>query len=77
MEKPLGNKPKWLVACVHSPGQRGVSETRWNPVFIGAALVTDGHANANSVRARFQAKPLLLPWLDAWKTYEADYLSTD
>lgn len=76
-KKPLGNKPKWLQACVHTPGQRGVFETRWNPVAIGAALVKDGHTRAKSVRARFQTKDLLKPWLDAWKTYEADNLTTD
>ena len=36
--KPLGNKPKWLQSCVAIPGQRGVSETRWNPVLMAAAL---------------------------------------
>jgi hypothetical protein len=75
--KPLGDKPKWLQACVHTPGQRGVSETRWNPVSIGAALVRDGHALANSVRARFQTKDLLKPWLDSWQTFEADNLTTE
>ena len=75
--KPLGDKPKWLQACVHTPGQRGVFETRWNPVSIGAALVRDGHAPAKSVRARFQTKDLLKPWLDTWKTYEADNLNTE
>jgi hypothetical protein len=75
-KKPLGDKPKWLAACVAIPGQRGVSETRWNPVQIAAALVKDGHSKANSVRARFQTKPPLAPWLDAWKTYEAEYLDT-
>jgi hypothetical protein len=54
------------------PGVRGVSETRWNPVCIGAELVRAGHAKPNSVRAKFQTKPLLMPWLDEWKTYEAD-----
>lgn len=76
-KKPLGNKPKWLVACVAISGQRGVRETRWNPVLIGGALVRAGHVAANSARARFQTKPLLAPWLDAWKTYEADYLDSD
>ena len=75
-KKPLGDKPKWLAACIATAGVRGVSQTQWNPVFIGAALVRDGHAMANSVRARFQSKHVLLPWLDAWKTYEADYLDT-
>ena len=70
--KPLGNKPKWLQSCVAIPGQRGVSETRWNPVLIAAALVHDGHAQARSIRARFQTKPQLKDWLEAWKTYEAD-----
>ena len=61
--KPLGDKPKWLQSCVAIPGQRGVSETRWNPVLIAAALVRDGHAQARSIRARFQTKPQLKDWL--------------
>lgn len=71
-KKPLGDKPKWLAACVVIDGARGVRETRWNPVCIGAALVRAGHAKANSVRAKFQTMPLLTPWFDEWKTYEAD-----
>lgn len=74
--KPLGNKPKWLQSCVAIPGQRGVSETRWNPVLIAAALVHDGHAQARSIRAKFQTKPQLKDWLEAWKTYEADNFGT-
>ncbi len=76
-KKPLGDKPKWLRSCIAIPGVQGVSETRWNPVCIGAALVHDGEAKANSVRARFQTKPELMPWLDVWKTYEANYLTTE
>ena len=75
-KKPLGDKPKWLAACVVIPGSRGVRETRWDPVLIGAALVHGGHVKQNSVRAKFQTMPLLQPWLEAWKTYEADYLET-
>ena len=75
--KPLGDKPNWLKSCVAIPGQRGVSETRWNPVKIAAELVNNGHTQARIVRARFQKQPLLLPWLDAWKTFEADYLDGD
>ena len=75
--KPLGDRPKWLQACVAIPGRRGVSATRWNPVSIGAALERDGHASASSVRARFQTRPMLKPWLEAWKTYEADYIDSD
>jgi hypothetical protein len=71
-KKPLGDKPKWLSACVAIPGRRGASETRWNPVFIGAALVRAKHVKPNSVRAKFQSQSLLQPWLDEWKTYEAD-----
>lgn len=70
--KPLGDKPKWLSECVAVPGQRGVSETRWNPVLIGAALVQQGHVQSRSVRSKFQTVDLLKPWLDAWNTYEAD-----
>ena len=74
--KPLGDKPKWLSECVVIPGQRGVSETRWNPVLIGAALLQQGHVSDRNVRAKFQTVDLLKPWLDAWKTYEADNLDT-
>lgn len=76
-KKPLGDKPKWLLSCIAIPGKRGVHETRWNPVLIGAALVQSGHAKPNSVRARFQSKSQLSAWLEAWKTYEADYLDTE
>lgn len=75
-KKPLGDKPKWLAACIAIPGVRGVSETRWNPVLIGAALERQGHAKQNNIRAKFQTQPQLAPWLDAWKTYEADNFST-
>lgn len=71
-KKPLGDKPKWLAACIVIPGVQGASERRWNPVFIGAALVRAGHAKPNNVRAKFQTQPLLTPWLGEWKTYEAD-----
>jgi hypothetical protein len=74
--KPLGDKPKWLAACVSIPGRRGSIETRWNPVCIGGTLITQGHVQARSMRARFQTNQLLRPWLDEWKTYEADYLDT-
>lgn len=73
-KKPLGDKPKWLQACIVTPGRRGVSEALWNPVCIGAALVREGHVRVNSMRAAFQTKPPLIPWLDEWKTYEAEYL---
>lgn len=73
-KKPLGDKPKWLRACIAIPGQRGVSETRWNPVFVAAALVKAGHIKANNARAKFQTKPMLMPWLEAWKTYEAEFI---
>ena len=71
-KKPLGDKPKWLATCVVTEGVRGVSERRWSPVCIGAALVRGGHAKVNSVRAKFQTMPLLTPWLEEWKIYEAD-----
>ncbi len=71
-KKPLGDKPKWLRACIVQQGARGVCETRWNPVLIGAALVAGQKAQARSVRAKFQTKHQLKPWLDAWKTYESE-----
>lgn len=75
-KKTLGSPPKWLENCIATRGQRGVRETRWNPVLIGAALVSKGHARQNSVRAKFQTMPQLTDWLEAWKTYEADNLDT-
>lgn len=74
--KPLGDVPKWLTEAVHTRGSQGKSETRWHPVAFGAALVKRG-VKQNSVRARFQTMPPLKPWLDAWKTYEAEYLDTE
>jgi hypothetical protein len=76
-KKPLGDQPKWLKVCIVVPGERGVRQAQWNPVLIGAALVRNGHVTARSVRARFQAQLMLKPWLDAWKTYEADNFETD
>lgn len=76
-KKPLGDKPKWLRACIVIPGVRGVSETQWNPVLIGVALVKKGYATARSVRARFQTEPALLPWLEKWNAYEAEYIDSD
>jgi hypothetical protein len=76
-KKPLGDKPKWLGVCIAIPGRRGKSETRWDPVRIGAALVHRRHAKPNQMRAKFQTMPLLKPWLEAWKTYEADYIDTE
>lgn len=76
-KKPLGNKPNWLKSCVAMPGRRGVSETRWNPVLIGGALVRAGHASSRRVRSLFQTQPLLKPWLERWKTYECEYIDND
>jgi len=76
-KKPLGDVPKWLKDCRVISGIRGVREAQWNPVLIGAHLVRQGHAKARSVRAKFQISPPLRPWLEAWKTYEADNFDTD
>lgn len=70
----LGSPPKWLKACLVLPGQRGVREHHWDPVLIGDALIRRGDARPNSIRARFQTK--LQPWLEAWKTHEADNFDT-
>jgi hypothetical protein len=76
-KKPLGDKPKWLRNCIVLAGKRGERETLWDPVLIGAALVKARHVPANRVRARFQTKPLLTPWLEAWKAHEAEYIDTN
>jgi hypothetical protein len=72
-KKPLGDIPKWLNECVHTYANRGVSQTLWNPVSIGAALISRDGIKANSVRAKFQTKPALMPWLEQWKDYEAEH----
>lgn len=78
-KKPLGDKPKWLETCLVSPGTRGRggSPRLWNPVFIGAALTDKGYAQFRTVRARFQTKTPLQPWLETWESYEADHSQTE
>jgi hypothetical protein len=71
-KETLGSPPKWLEVCIKLRGQRGIRAHHWDPVLIGAALVRGGYAKANNIRARFQTKPQLSEWLEAWKTYEAD-----
>jgi hypothetical protein len=75
-KKKLGSPPKWLEACIALRGQRGIREHHWNPVFIAAALVHNGHANQNRVRGRFQRRPELAAWREEWMTYEADNFDT-
>jgi hypothetical protein len=75
-KKPLGDKPNWLKACVVISGKRGSIETRWNPVLIAAALISQEAEKPHRVRAKFQTNHLLQPWLDSWKTYEADFIDT-
>ena len=68
---------RWLQDCVVIPSSgKGGSETRWNPVFIAGWLVRQGYVNARTVRAKFQTIDLLQPWIDYWKTYEADNFET-
>lgn len=71
-KKPLGDVPKWIEHCRVGRGLRGKSESTWDPVLLGAALVEKKGVKANSVRAKFQTRAPLKPWFDAWKTYEAD-----
>ena len=74
----IGKGRNWVERCLIQPGTRGHggAPKLWNPVCIGAALVRDGHAKPNSVRAKFQTVHLLQPWLETWKTYEADNFAT-
>lgn len=75
----LGKKKLWLQACCVSPGTRGRggSPKLWNPVLIGAALVSRDYVKPNSVRAKFRVNHLLRPWFESWKDYEADNFSTE
>lgn len=70
--RTLSNLPKWLMHCLVIPGRRGGNPRHWNPVLIGAELHRRKGIALNSIRARFQTRPVLKQWLDAWKTYEAD-----
>jgi hypothetical protein len=54
-------------------GQRGVIETHWDPVRLGAALARDKGIKVKTVRARFQTNHLLKPYLSAWNEYEDEY----
>jgi hypothetical protein len=69
----LGRNRKWLNEALAVSGQRGIREKQWNPVLLGGALVSKRYAKPNSVRARFQTRDSLRPFLDDWKTYEADH----
>ena len=75
-KKRLGNKPNW-IGMPETPGQRGGDSATWNPVTVGAALVSKGKVRVNSVRAKFQTVHLLKPWADRWKTYEAEFLADE
>jgi hypothetical protein len=72
-KKPLGDGRGWLNACLIRPGQRGVVEKGWNPVLIGAALIRKSDAKPHNIRARFQTKPQLAQWREAWKDYESEH----
>jgi len=79
----LGKGRSWIEACVAVPAGgrgRGVAPKLWNPVLLAAALVNNGDIKRNSARARFQNaqnQRLLGPWLETWKTYEADNFDTN
>ncbi|MDE2453188.1 MAG: hypothetical protein KGL43_06310 [Burkholderiales bacterium] len=75
-KKPMGTPPKWMQGSIAIAGRRGGPQTHWNPVLLGGVLVRDNYAKQNSVRAKFQTVPMLKPWFDAWKDYEAEYLDT-
>jgi len=74
--KKLGKKPAWLRDCIAIPGHQGKSEIRWHPVDVGAQLVINRYATAPQIRSRFMKIHRLKEWLEIWRDYEADYLST-
>jgi hypothetical protein len=70
----LPNKPPWLKACMVTEGARGKRQITWNPVLIGAALLTKD-VKQNQIRGRFIRKGSpIAHWLQEWKDYEAEYL---
>lgn len=73
-KKNLPNKPNWLKACMVTGGARGKRQITWNPVLIGAALLSQG-IKENQIRARFmRAGSPIAHWLQEWKDYEAEHL---
>ena len=68
----LGSNLVWVKNCLVTGCGQGEGMRQWNPVLIGAYLVNMSHKKTNSVRARFQTEDALIPWLDEWKTYEAN-----
>ena len=75
-KKNLGTPAKWLERCIAIRGERGKRETLWNPVLIGAALVSEKSCSSKNIRSKFQTVPYLAPWLDAWKTYQVEFVDT-
>jgi len=72
-KKNLGNKPKWLKACMVTAGQQGGAQATWNPVLIGAALLVKG-IKQHQIRGSFQkAGSPIAHWFEAWKDYEATH----
>ena len=76
-KKKLSSELNWVTACIVLHRGRGEGMRQWNPVLVGAYLVRKGYIKAKSVRASFQKKEALKPWLEDWKTYEADNFPTD
>ena len=74
LKSRLGQKPKWLMPALVTPGQLGVREITWNPVKIGAALINKRNASRRSVRSLFQTKDTLKPWLGEWDMYESNFM---
>ncbi|MDD5029864.1 MAG: hypothetical protein PHH58_10240 [Rhodoferax sp.] len=75
----LGSPDVWLKDCQHRPGTRGRGgiESTWWPIKIGDALIRQFAVKINSVRGKFQSQPLLEPWREEWKTYEADNFNVE
>lgn len=68
----LGSPDKWLKACQHYNGQRGVDQSTWWPVAIGAALVKKFKVPAHQVSARFKSQKPLNPWCNIWAHQDPD-----
>ncbi len=64
----------WLKPALSTKGTRGKggTESQWNALIFGGLLHTKFQVPLKTIRARFQTKLILAPYLETWKTYEAE-----
>lgn len=73
--KPLGDGRQWLGDALAERGARP-NPSLWWPVKFAAAIHKKFGIAPHRLRGRFQSKPALRPWLEAWLDYEAANIDT-